>query len=357
MIQKYFLLLVLCLMSIKLTAQEKLSIQDVISLMLENNYDIQLTKNSEQIAENNYSFGNAGFLPTLDLGGNLARNNNLRFEATNQNDSTFVLRNVRSSNYGVDATLNWVLFDGTKMFITLNKLQSIREQANWEAKVVIENSISEALVAYYAIINEKSRLSILRDALSLSQERKEIAEEKYKLGNFSRSEFLAAQVDYNTDQSAVLAQEGILNEAKVNLNVLLARSAERSFDVQDSLIKVDNYFEIEKLRTELKADNYQLASSKVGLQIAAKEKQEIKTELLPQLSFQANTGLGGSNNPVGFLRSTNTTSLNYGLTASWRIFDGFNRNRRVQNAIVNEQNQEVSLNSLQNQLLGQLQTQ
>ncbi|MFQ3214084.1 MAG: outer membrane protein, partial [Marivirga sp.] len=88
-----------------------------------------------------------------------------------------------------------------------------------------------------------------------------------------------------------------------------------------------------------------------------REKREIETELLPTIALQANTGIGGSTNPVGFLRTTNTTSLNYGLTASWRIFDGFNKNRRIQNAVINEYNQEVSLNSLRNELLGALETQ
>lgn len=38
-------------------------------------------------------------------------------------------------------------------------------------------------------------------------------------------------------------------------------------------------------------------------------------------------------------------------------FDGFNKNRRIENAIINKENQQVSLNQLQSQLLGQLETQ
>ena len=178
------------------------------------------------------------FYLTVDVQGQFAENRNLRFEATNQEDSSFVRRNLKSTNYSVDAVLNWVLFDGTKMFITLDKLSAIRDQARWDAKVTIESTLSNILAAYFTVINEKSRLSILADALSLSKERLKIAEDKYKIGSFSKAEYLSAQVDYNADQSALIAQKGVLNDAKVQLNVLLARDASQTFNVKDSLIKL-----------------------------------------------------------------------------------------------------------------------
>ena len=355
---RYFLFILIYVSCFKLQAQEEvLSLEEVIEIGLKNNYDILVANNNLEIADNNVSLGNAGFLPTVDVQGQFAENRNLRFEATNQEDSSFVRRNLKSTNYSVDAVLNWVLFDGTKMFITLDKLSAIRDQARWDAKVTIESTLSNILAAYFTVINEKSRLSILDDALSLSKERLKIAEDKYKIGSFSKAEYLSAQVDYNADQSALIAQKGVLNDAKVQLNVLLARDASQTFNVKDSLIKIDGFFDIQQLREKLKQENYQLAASKIGLQIAENEKNEIRSELLPQISLNANTGLGGSNNPVGFLRTTQTTSLNYSLTASWRIFDGFNKNRRIENAIINKENQQVSLNQLQSQLLGQLETQ
>jgi len=358
---RYFLFILIYVSCFKLQAQEEvLSLEEVIEIGLKNNYDILVANNNLEIADNNVSLGNAGFLPTVDIQGQFARNRDLSFQGTvrtERGDSSFTIQNVPSSNYGVDATLNWVLFDGTRMFITHEKLSNIKEQARWDAKVTVESTISNILAAYFTVINEKSRLSILKDALGLSEERLKIAEDKYKIGSFSKAEYLSAQVDYNADQSAFLSQKGVLNDAKVQLNVLLARDASQSFNVQDSLIKIDSFFDIQQLRDKLKQENYQLAASKIGLQIAEKEKEEIRSELLPVISFNANSGISGSNTPVGFFRSTSATSFNYSLTASWRIFDGFNKNRRIENAIINKENQQVSLDQLQSQLLGQLETQ
>ncbi len=354
---KYILIIFLSITGLTAYAQEVMTLEKAIELGLKNNYDILIATNNLQVADNNLSLGNAGFLPTLDLEGQFSSNNNLRFEGTNAEDSSFVLRDVQSSNYGVNAVLSWVLFDGTKMFITYDKLSALREQAQWDTKVTVEAALSNILSAYFSIINEKSRLSILRDAIELSEERLKIAKDKYELGSFSKAEYLSAQVDYNADQSAFIAQKGVLNDAKVQLNVLLARNAEQQFVVADSVIKIDSFFDITLLREKLRQENYRLASSKVGLQIAAREKDEIRSELLPQVALNAISGFGGSSNPIGFLRTTQFTEFNYSLTASWRIFDGFNKNRRIQNAIINSENQQVTLNQLQNQLLGQLETQ
>ncbi len=349
--------LFLSLIAMQVQAQEILTFEEVVELGLQNNFDIKISENNREVANNNYSLGNAGFLPTLDLQAVYAGDNNLRFQGTSASDSVFIVRDIQSNNYGANATINWVLFDGAKMFVTYDKLSDIREQAQWDAKVIVENTLSNILIAYYTIINEKSRFDILENTLALSRERLQIAEDKYKLGNFSKSEYLSAQVDYNADQSAYISQKGALSDAKVQLNVLLARNAEQSFTVADSIITIDGFFEIAELRNKLNEENYNLISSRIGLKIAEKEKNEIRTELLPQLAFSATSGLGRSNNPIGFLRSTESTYLNYGFTASWRIFDGFNRNRRIENAIITMDNQQVSLDQLKYELLGQLETQ
>ncbi len=50
--------------------QKAYGLKDCISIGLERNFSILIAKNDETISNNNYTLGNAGFLPTLDLIGN-----------------------------------------------------------------------------------------------------------------------------------------------------------------------------------------------------------------------------------------------------------------------------------------------
>lgn len=47
----------------QLFAQEKLSLQDAITIALQNNYDIKLVNNDVAIAKNNVNLGNAAYCP------------------------------------------------------------------------------------------------------------------------------------------------------------------------------------------------------------------------------------------------------------------------------------------------------
>ena len=46
--------------------QKMLTIEQAIATALQNNYDVQLSKNDSMVAALNYSYRNAAFLPTLN---------------------------------------------------------------------------------------------------------------------------------------------------------------------------------------------------------------------------------------------------------------------------------------------------
>ena len=53
--------------------------EDAIRLGLKNNYDIQIARNTAEIADNNKGKGLANFLPVIDT------NSDLRYDNTNEN--------------------------------------------------------------------------------------------------------------------------------------------------------------------------------------------------------------------------------------------------------------------------------
>ncbi len=61
---------ILALLSLSpLQGQEIYGLKDCISIGLERNFSILIARNSETISKNNFTLGNAGFLPTIDLSG------------------------------------------------------------------------------------------------------------------------------------------------------------------------------------------------------------------------------------------------------------------------------------------------
>ncbi len=100
-------------------SQNLLSLEEAIATALQNNYDIQLSRNDAAVAGLDYSFRNAVFLPRLNgtVGTTWNRNNQ------KQEFATGVKRegNVKTNNIQASLGLNFVLFDGLRMFATRDK--------------------------------------------------------------------------------------------------------------------------------------------------------------------------------------------------------------------------------------------
>jgi hypothetical protein len=108
-----FLIGLVC--SIAGLAQETYDLSSFVNRVLEANYEVRIQHNLENIAENNNRPGNAGFLPTVDAELTTSKS----FNNTNQELSNGTVNegnNAVSKNLNTYAIVNWVFFDGFKMF-------------------------------------------------------------------------------------------------------------------------------------------------------------------------------------------------------------------------------------------------
>lgn len=352
---KYTTLLSLFLLfSHLLPAQDTLSLMEAISIGMENNYSIMISRNDVDIAENNYTLGNAGFLPTVDVVANQnydVQDSELNF-ASGDNQ---VVNGARSNNFNAAALLNWTIFDGTRMFITYDKLAEIRQASQLDAQIVLENTIADISNAYYTVILEQERAEVLQNSVQLSDERLRLARTQYEVGRASKLEYLAAQVDYNADTTALLQQRQRFYNAKVNLNTLLARPPETALTVPDQ-IDANLELELESLREKALSSNPNLLLARRSQSISYLEMRELQANLLPQVSVNLGYNYATSEAEAGFVLGRRSNGVGYGISASMSVFDGFNRRRQIQNAQILIESSEQQVEQFKLQLEANLQT-
>ncbi len=344
----------LLLGSISAQGQDTLRLSEAVQIGLENNYNIRIARNNVGIAENNHSLGNAGFLPTVDV---LAsrdfdiQDSELNF-ASGDNQ---IVNGARSNSLAASALLNWTIFDGGRMFVTYERLAEIRRTSELDAQVVLENLIANISTAYYTVILEQARVEVLQNAVELSSERRSLARNLYEIGKASKLEYLAAQVDYNADTSALIQQKGRLYNASVSLNTLMARSPETEVTVPDQ-IDANLELSLGDLRENTFASNPNLMLARRNQRIAYLQMRELKSEILPELGVNLGYNFATSEAEAGFVLGRRANGVAYGLTASMTLFDGFNRIRQSQNARILIENSELQLEDLRLQLQSDLQT-
>ena len=328
-------------------AAPPLSLQEAIAEGLQHNYGILISRQDERIAQNNVTRGNAGQLPSIT--GNLTRtfNNNNISQRFGGNDPR-IINGATSNAFNTNVTLGWTIFDGFGMFIAYDRLQRLRQQQLQITRATVEETVETVANAYYDVVRQAGKILSLEEALRIGQARINLTQAQVEVGVSAKVEVLTARVDYNADRSLLLQQQQALTAAKITLNNLLGRTPRTDFAPSDSLTVTRDLRE-ETITAGIKANNPRLAQARLGLDVAAYDRRLVRASRFPQIGLISGYGLNRNINNAAFAGTVLTTStnqvrsLNYGLTASVPIFDGFNLRRQEQNARVVEEQRRLQL--------------
>ncbi|MCX7874925.1 MAG: TolC family protein [Melioribacteraceae bacterium] len=344
--KKIFLLCFL--FSLTANAQIKLTLNDAIKIALEKNYDIRLAKEDVLLSENNYSVGNAGFLPKVDLSASKTRtvNNTKQEYSTGQSVDK---KNAGSNSTNAGIALSWTIFDGLKMFTTLSKLKEYKELGEINLRKQIENSVYDVIKNYYEIVRQKQNYKTALENISVSEERLKIANEKFAVGSASKFDVLRAQVDLNADKSNLLNQEILLSNLKTTLNNLLAFDPNYDFDVEDS-IYVDDGLSFQKIKEIAFERNTSLIQAEKFKTISSYDVNSTYSEFLPRITLNTGYNYLQSIADAGLVKSNKSYGYNYGISLSWNLFNGFNSQLAYENAKINFDKNIIYLEAIKNDI-------
>lgn len=325
---------------------------DVVRQVLEHNFSIRIVRLDEDMLRNNVTLGNAGFLPRVDATAGTSNsmvNTSQEYLSGEKNERD----NAKSGSLNAGAAMQWTLFDGLRMFNSYATLQKELEAGELRTRLQIQNSVADALEAYYNTVQLKQKKVVLEKAVKLGEERRGIAQDMLMLGAGSRLSLLQAEVDLNTDRSQLLELGNMIASAKIALNRSMGREAAEPVAVKDSILP-GAVLDYETLKTQMERTNPTLLLSQTDLEIAQRNLDNITGQRLPVLNFNLGYNFNDQTSESGFLKASRSSGLNYGFTASVPLFDGFNLNRRRQNARIGIEQADVVYQNYQNALEAEL---
>ena len=319
----------------------RLSLEDAITTGLEKNFSIRISKNNNEIAKNNNTVGNAGLLPSVGINGS-ARKSIITSETEAVGGAVTKTNNGGTTALALGAALDWTLFDGFKMFIQKDKLGLLQKQGETSTRVAIENTLSEIIVTYYSIIQNKNRLKVLQDAINFSNKRKELIMRKFQIGSASELAYLQSLTDLNADSTSFLRQQVTLKNAKADLNYLLVADAAYDYDVSDTItfMVLPDY---KTLVSSLTLSNGQIELANQNSEIAEFNYRLTHAPKYPNVAFFTDYNLNRSNYDFGSTSSYKSKGPVVGVSFSYSVFDGFNRKRNIANALIQKENNKIQL--------------
>ena len=321
-------------------AQELLTQDKAVELALDNNYAIKIANNTVEVAENNTSILNSGFLPTVT--GNAGATYNIDdTEAEFSNGTSTVLKGAESNRYNASVNINYTIFDGLGRRYNYKRLKEQYQLSELQARETIENTIIQLFSVYYSVAQLTENKLTLGQALEVSKERLLRAQYQFDYGQNSKLGVLNAEVDINNDSINVINANQELKNAKRDLNVVLGNAINVDFNV-DTNINFTLQFQKDSLFQKAKQRNVALLQTNKNIEISQLDIKSGKSAYLPRIGLVGTYGWNqNNNNAAAFVTVSTNVGLSGGLNLSWNLFDGGSTITRVKNAKVNLETQQL----------------
>ena len=343
------------ILSVRAQVQEPLDLEKALQLGLENNLQVKIGVENRNLRELDKKIAAGSlFMPSINA-------NYLRSFATEDVTQTFVSdpKNPRQIDAAKskNKAYSFVGIYGFRpeSLLTMRRLGVLEEISDLDAKVIVENTVAGISTAYYRLILELQRLKVLQQTLFLSKARLDISQAQYELGGAGKRDFLAAQVDYNGDSSLLMTQYQVIQNARVNLNELLAVDPDTNFLIQDSTITIGDRLILDSLYESAFLENKLLLVNQRNNNEAFLRIKELQASRLPGINLNSSFNNSVFNSDAGFLIQNERQGLNYGGTITFNLFSGLTLNRRIQSAKVNQRIQDYSLEQYEIQLKSDIQ--
>ncbi len=322
--------------------QEQLSKTEAIALTLENNYGIAVAGNQVSVAENNAGILNSGYLPSVF--GLAGMSYSLQDQRTDRDDGqSFILEDAKSESYNASINLEYTLFDGLGRLYNFKRLKEQYNLSQLEARETIENTLIQLFSVYYEVARLTENEQILEQTLAISRNRVTRADYRFEYGQNTKLEVLNAQVDVASDSISLLNVRQQLANTKRDLNVVLARDLQASFEV-DTVVGFIPRIELENLIDMAEENNVRLLQSESAITLSGYDIKTSKARFLPSVGLSGSYGWNESISPASafFTGSTRqVTGFQGGLNLRWNLFDGGSTITQVKNAQILQDNQRL----------------
>jgi len=323
-------------------AQTVIDLNEVIRVGLENNYDLKISRNEQQISDNNVTPGNAGFLPSVGLnsGYSVRQSNSDQFPA--DGSETVSTRNSGTQTLDAGLNLNWTIFEGFKVQTNYKRLQELRSVGELNTRLAVENFIADISAEYYNYVRQTLQMRNLRQAVNLSRERLRIVEARYQIGSLSRLDLQQARVDFNTDSSQLIQQYEVLHSSRIRLNEMMGTdNVEQQFMAADTTISFNPMLSKSELFDNMMKVNAVLLLTEKNKLLSELDLKTLQSRNYPYLRLNGGYGFTHFDYNKGSLSKQRNWGPSVGVTLGFDIFDGFNRSREQKNARIRISSREL----------------
>ena len=319
-----------CLLTMPLAAfsQSDLTRMGAVTKALEQNLGIRMARLDVERAEVGDAWGAAGALPQIGLNSTLAG----AVSDQSENPTSFIQERLESQSINLGAQLNWVVFDGFGMFANKRALETLVEQADGQARLMIEQTVAAVLQAYDAVLVEERLLSILDGAVEASKARVAWTGSRQDFGAATQFDVLQVENAYLSDQLSRAQQALAVDVAKRTLNRLLGADLTADWTLISTL-DVPEPVDFKALEVRVLSDGTTMQNARIAESLAQIGVDQAQSRLSPTVQLSASQGDQRSQFAAGDLSGDGRVkNLSANLVLNFNLFNGGATRRAIEQA-------------------------
>ena len=333
---------------------QTLTLHNCLEKGLENNYSLRISRNQEEVAHNNATLANAGYLPSIDLNAGYnadLANSDSKLRTTGE---TTEVRNSFDQSLNAGIGVSWTIFDGFKISTNYKQLKELERMGELNTRITLEDFIAGLTAEYYNFIHQKLRLANYYYAVILSKERLRIVEERYNIGNFSRLDYQQAKVDFNADSAQYIKQQEVVLTSRIALNEMMAiDEVYTPIETNESTIVSDTTLQFGQLWEKMLANNAALLLANRSNTLAELDYKKVISRNYPYVRLNAGYDYTFNKYDTNSYTSRSNWGGSAGVTVGFNLWDG-NRKRERRNAKIERENARLERNRLELALKAEL---
>ena len=320
-----------------------------IQLAVSNNFNIKIASNNIERAEKQHHRGNAGMLPTVSSSANLFNRGIGIVERTSRLGGVEVINPATSRSFSYGVGVDQTLFDGFAMFQTYERLEELVGFQSLKKQEEVENVISQVITSYYDLLLAQNAVKTQKETITLSAERVALASKRVKLGSATRLDLLNAKVDLANDSTSLLETQRSLRQSKAYLDYLLSLPVGQTQKSYVDTVILNKAF-LSSLEPKHTAANVLLKQSQKNEIITELDYKLYKAAKLPKLFLSLDFNHSKSITDYGLANRSVSDQISVGITASYTIFQGFQRDIQMQTSKIDHLNQQLQSKEIESRI-------
>jgi outer membrane protein TolC len=309
------------------SAQAPLQREDAVALALEQNLGVQIARLNVEQAEVNDAWGAAGALPQIGLNTNLSG----AVSDQSENPTSFIQERLESQSVSIGAQLNWVVFDGLGMFANKRALETLVEQADGQARLIIEQTIAATLQAYDAVLVQQEVLATLDATVDAAEARLDWMSQRIVFGAVAEFDRLQVESGLLSDRLSRMQQALAVEVALRALNQLMGQSLDTQWTLSE--LEPPEMRDFNGLQAQVLSDGTTMQNARIAESLALTGLQQAQARMSPTIALSASQGDQRSQFAAGDLSGDGRTkNIAASVVLNFNLFNGGATRRGIQQA-------------------------